>query len=191
MKKFLLIFILSVFTLSCTSAQQQQVSQYPAAAEITFTFTRQTRSASNQYAVWIENAQGQHVKTLYATRWTAAGGFRSRPSSIPIWVKIFNLINASRDQIDAVSSPTPRTGTVTYTWDGTDARGVLAANGSYVLVLEGTLRWENQVLYRAPFSLGQLTSGQSASTPHVSVQYTGDSTAERSMIGGVVVKVMR
>jgi len=186
MKKLFFILILSALVLSCTSAQQQQVSKHPAAAEITFTFTRQSGSASNQYAVWIENAQGQHVKTLYATRWTAAGGYRSRPSSIPIWVSIFNLANASRDQVDAVSGVTPGTNTVTYTWDGTDSRGALVTNGDYTLVLEGTLRWENQVLYRAPFRLGQ-----GASTPQVSVQYTGDSAAERGMIGGVTVKVHR
>ena len=184
MKKLFFILALATLVLSCTSAQQQ--SSRPAAAEITFTFTRQTGSASNQYAVWIENAQGQHVKTIYATRWTAAGGYRSRPSSIPVWVRIFNPANAGSDQIDAVSGATPRTGTVTYTWDGTDSRGVPVTNGDYTLVLEGTLRWENQVLYRAPLRLGQ-----GASTPQVSVQYTGDSAAERGMISDVVVKVMR
>jgi len=190
MKKLFFMLILAVLVLSCAAAQQQQ---RPAAAEISFTFTRQTGSASNQYAIWIENAQGQHVKTLYATRWTANGGYRTRPASIPIWVRIFNLANMGRDQIDAVSGATPRTGTVTYTWDGnysaasgTGSNGAPVPNGDYVLVLEGTLRWENQVLYRAPFRLGQ-----GASTPQVSVQYTGNSTEERGMISDVVVRVFR
>ncbi|MCL2215189.1 MAG: DUF2271 domain-containing protein [Treponema sp.] len=179
MKKIIFIFILTALVISYASAQQT-------AAEITFTFTRQSGSASNQYAVWIENAQGQLVKTLYATRWTANGGYRSRPSSIPVWVKLSDLANMSRSQIDAVSSATPRTGTVTYAWDGTDSRGAAVPQGNYVMVLEGTLRWENQVLYRAPFRLGQgMVSLQ------VSVEYQGDSTAERGMISDVRVRVLR
>ncbi|MDR0463714.1 MAG: DUF2271 domain-containing protein [Treponema sp.] len=179
MKKIIFISILTALVISYASAQQ-------AAAEITFTFTRQSGSASNQYAVWIENAQGQLVKTLYATRWTANGGYRSRPSSIPVWVRLSDLANMNRSQIDAVSSATPRTGTATYTWDGTDSRGAAVPAGNYVMVLEGTLRWENQVLYRAPFRLGQGTA-----SPQVSAEYQGDSTAERGMISNVRVRVLR
>ena len=179
MKKIFFISILTALVISYAGAQQ-------AAAEITFTFTRQSGSASNQYAVWVENAQGQLVKTIYATRWTANGGYRSRPSSIPVWVRISDLANMNRSQIDAVSSATPRTGTVTYTWDGTDSRGAAVPQGNYVMVLEGTLRWENQVLYRAPFRLGQ-----GAASPQVSAEYQGDSTAERGMISDVRVRVLR
>ena len=172
--------MLAVLVLSSAAAQQS------AAAEVTFTFTRQSGSASNQYAVWIENAQGQLVKTLYATRWTANGGYRTRPSSIPVWVRLSDLANMNRSQIDAVSSATPRTGTLTYSWDGTNSQGAAVPAGDYTLVLEGTLRWENQVIYRAPFRLGHGTA-----SPQVSVTYTGDSTAERGMISGVSVRVLR
>jgi len=177
MKKFVFTLIMTAFVISCAAAQ---------AAEITFTFTRQSGSASNQYAVWIENAQGQHIKTLFATRWTAAGGYRSRPTSIPTWVRQFNLANMDRNQIDAVSGATPRTGAVVYTWDGTDSRGAAAPAGDYVMFLEGTLRWENLVLYRAPFRMGQ-----GAAVPQVSVEYQGDSAAERGMIRDVRVRVFR
>ena len=177
MRKIFLIITLSTLVLSYVSAQQP-------AAEITFTFTRQSGSASNQYAVWIENAQGQLIKTLYTTRWTANGGYRSRPSSIPVWVRQSGLSNLTRNQVDAVSSATPRTGNVSYTWDGTNNQGAAVPAGDYTLILEGTLRWENQVLYRAPFRLGQ-----GAASPQVSVTYTGDSAAERGMIANVRVRV--
>ncbi|MDR0321986.1 MAG: DUF2271 domain-containing protein [Treponema sp.] len=181
MKRLLLISILMTLVLTSVAAQQST-----AAAELTLTFTRQSGSASNQYAVWIENAQGQHVKTLYATRWTANGGWSRRPTSIPIWVRQSGLSNLTREQVDAVSSATPRTGAVTYTWDGTDSRGTAVPAGNYTLIIEGTLRWENQVLYRAPIRLGQ-----GAATPQVSVEYAGESTAERSMISDVRVRVLR
>ncbi|MDR0502520.1 MAG: DUF2271 domain-containing protein [Treponema sp.] len=182
MKKIFLSFILMVFILANAAAQQ-------AAAEVTFTFTRQNGSASNQFAVWIENSQGQHVKTLYATRWTANGGFSRRPASIPLWVKQSGLSGLSKAQVDAVSAATPGTGALAYTWDGTDARGAPAPAGIYTLVIEGTLRWENQVYYRAPIRLG---GGPAAA--QVNAEYTAgdrDATAERSMIGNVKVRVLR
>jgi len=36
--------------------------------EVSFTFARQSGAASNQFAVWVEDAQGRYVRTLYATR---------------------------------------------------------------------------------------------------------------------------
>jgi hypothetical protein len=197
----LFIVFLTVFLLSCTPAQQsiRQPAQQAAAAEqsaaveLTFTFTRQTGPASNQYAVWIEDARGQHVKTLYAARWTANGGFNRRPTSIPLWVQRSGLANMPREQVNAVSGATPGTGVQTYTWDGTDAGGAVVPDGDYVLVLEGTLRWENQVYYRAPIALGKLAPDQTAAAAQVSVEYTGtrNTTAERAMISGVEVRVLR
>jgi len=179
MKKLLLVFILTALVLTSVAAQQT-------AAELTFTFTRQTGSASNQFAIWIEDAQGNLVKTLYATRWTANGGFSRRPSSIPMWVSKSNLANTAKAQVDAISGATPGTGSLTYTWDGTDSKGAVVPNGNYILVLEGTLRWENQVYYRAPIALGQ-----GAARSEVKVEYTNDAAPEKGMFSGVGVRVLR
>jgi len=181
MKKLLLVLLLTSFALAGVYAQS--------AAEISFTFTRQAGSASNQFAVWIEDANGQHVKTLYATRWTATGGYSRRPTSIPLWVKQSGLSGLTRAQVDAISGATPAAGTLTYTWDGTNARGAAVPAGEYVLILEATLRWENQAYYRAPIRLGQ-----GAASPQVNVEYTTgerDSTAERAMISNVRVRTLR
>ena len=182
MKRISFIFILLVFILSCAAAQQTPQQ----AAEITFTFTRQTGSASNQFAVWIENAQGQYVKTLYATKYTANGGWKRRAASIPVWVKKSGLSDMTSAQVDALTGATPRTGNLTYTWDGTDSKGAAVPAGEYVIFLEATLRWENQVLYRAPIRLGQ-----GPASPEVGVEYTGDPGAERIMIGDVKVRTLR
>ena len=186
-----LYFFVILTTLVLTNAASQQSASMPSAsmpaAELSFSFTRQSGSASNQFAAWIEDSQGKHVKTLYATRWTANGGWSRRPSSIPVWVKQSNLSQMPRAQVDAVSAATPRTGALTYTWDGTDSQGTAVPPGNYTLILEGTLRWENQVYYRAPIRLGQ-----GAATPQVSVEYTGDgAAAERVMIGNVRVRALR
>ena len=176
---YLFLILLMVFGLTNMAAQQPAV-------EISFLFLRQSGSASNQYAIWIEDAQGQFVKTLYATRWTANGGWNRRPTSIPVWVKQFDLANTPKAQVDAVSGATPRTGVMTYTWDGTDSRGASVPAGNYTLILEGTLRWENQVYYRAPIRLGQ-----SAADAEVSVEYVGDPGADRAMIDNVKVRTFR
>jgi len=180
MKKFFIFFaLLMVLFLSCAAAQQ-------AAAELTFSFMRLSGSASNQYAVWIEDAVGQYIKTLYATRYTANGGWRNRPTSIPIWVRISGLLNMTSAQVNAITGATPRTGSLTYTWDGTDSKGAAVPNGDYVIKLEGTLRWENQVLYSA-----QIRLGRGSAAPQVSVSYTGDAGADRAMIDNVRVRTLR
>ena len=177
MKKVFIGLLLLIFGISSVVAQQQAV-------EISFDYTRLSGRASNQFAVWVENAQGQYVKTLYATRWTARGGWSRRPTSIPIWVRRAGLSELTRAQIDAISGATPRTGVLVFVWDGTDRRGVAVPSGDYVIFLEGTLRWENQVLFSAPIRLGQ-----GPSTPAVTVAYTGDAGDDRAMIRNVRVTV--
>jgi len=187
MKKSAFFVILTVLVLTGVSAQQTaQNTQSAAVLEVTFTYTRQSGSASNQFAAWIEDTQGKYIKTLYVTKWTSNGGFSKRPATIPMWVRKADPSKLTKPQIDAISSATPQTGTVTCTWDGTDSKGAALPTGDYVLVVEGTLRWENQVYYRAPISLGKGTM-----TPKVNVEYAGDSTAERAMIKDVKVRVLR
>ena len=164
-----------------------QPSSQEAAAELSFTFTRQSGHASNQFAVWIEDAQGNYVKTIYAARYTANGGWKRRETSIPVWVRKSGLSGMDKTQIDALTGATPGSGTLTYSWDGTDSSGAVLPAGGYVICLEGTLRWESQVMYRAPVSIGQ---GPSAA--QVGVEYTGTPPAdERSMIEDVAVRALR
>jgi hypothetical protein len=183
MKRLVFLVLLTAFVLSWVAAQQ---SPQQAAAEITFSFTRLSGRATNQFAVWIEDAQGKYIQTLYATRYTANGGWKQRETSIPVWVKKSGLSDMTKSQIDAFTGATPRAGTLTYTWNGTDSKGAVVPAGEYIIYLEGTLRWENQVICRAPFRLGQ-----GAATPQVSIEYKGDSTEDRAMIGDVKVRVLR
>jgi hypothetical protein len=179
--KRLIFSVIFFAVLSFEGAVAQQ-----AAAELSFTFTMQSGAASNQFAVWIEDSQGRYVKTLYATRYTANGGWRQRPTSIPVWVAKSGLAGLTRTQIDAVTGATPRAGRLTYTWDGTDSRGTALPPGSYAICLEGTLRWENQVMYRA-----QILLGSGPAMPTVEAVYTGEGTAERGMISAVTVRTLR
>jgi hypothetical protein len=187
MKKHLFILLLLFTILACTVAQDKTAQTgSQAAAELSFTYTRLSGSASNQFAVWVEDEQGKFIKTLYATKYTASGGWKRRETSIPVWVKKSGLANLTSAQVDAITGATPKTGTLVYTWDGTDSSGKAVSTGNYVLFLEGTLRWENQVLYRAPISLGKEIMSWA-----VSAEYKGDAGADRAMISDVKVKTLR
>ena len=177
--------------MSCTGTRQtvqtaQTVRPEDAAAELTFTFTRQSGHATNQFAVWIEDSNGGYIKTIYATRFTADGGWKRRPDSISAWVKQSGVSGMTKEQVDSVSGATPGTGTQSFLWDGTDSSGAPVPPGDYVFVLEGTLRWANRVIYRAPIRIG---SGAAAA--EVRAEYSGDSDAERSMIDNVKAQVYR
>ena len=121
---------------------------------VTFDYARQSGSASNQHAVWIEDLDGNVVRTLYASRWTASGGYRTRPDSIALWAQRAGLANMASAEVDALSGATPGSGPLTYAWDLTDADGNTVPPGDYAFFVEGTLRWRNFVLYSGVITLG-------------------------------------
>jgi len=128
----------------------------PASGEVTisFEYTRQSGPASNQHAVWIEDMDGKLIKSLFASRWTADGGYRTRPDSIALWAERAGLKNMSETEVDAVSGATPSSGLQTYIWDLTDISGETVPTGDYMFFVEGTLRWKSFVLYSGIITLG-------------------------------------
>ena len=178
--KVFIAAIVSVVSMITIGAQSQKAPS--GSVEISFSYKKKFGFASNQFAVWIEDAKGKYVRSLYATSFTADGGYKRRPNSLPLWVKQSNLAGLSKDQIDAISGATPRAGMLTYRWDGTDAKGAAVTAGEYRLILEATLRNENAVIYSVPVKLG--ASGEVKPEP----KYLGNSTDDRNMISDVVVK---
>ena len=171
---------------SCTNLRSNPAEPQPT-AELTFSLLRQTGSGSNQFAVWVENSEGSYVTTLFATNFTASGGWQRRATSLPLWVKQSGISEMDAAQTDAFTGATPDSGSLTYRWDGTDSRGVAIPAGNYVLFLEGTLRGENQVVYRAPIQIGRGTV-----EAQVNVEYIGTPPgSEREMISNVSVRVLR
>jgi hypothetical protein len=135
-------------------AQQQDVVTESAVTDtlsgeviIVFNYEKQSGSASNQFAVWIEDMKGNLIKTLYATRFTANGGYKNRPDSIALWVEKSGLASMSKSEVDAISSATPKAGELSYAWDLTDTNGEIVSTGEYKFFVEGTLRWKNRVYY--------------------------------------------
>ena len=137
-------------------SEQPDDSKTAASGEvvITFDYARQSGSASNQFAVWIENMDGQLIKSLYATQWTARGGYAGRPDSIALWVEKSGLASMPQSEVDAVAGATPRAGTLAYVWDLTDTNGNTVSPGKYKFIVEGTLRWRNHVIYSGMINVG-------------------------------------
>jgi hypothetical protein len=138
-----------------------------------YTLHRIPRRASNQLAVWIEDAKGTHVRTLFATNFMARRlGFRLRPQCCPEWVRASGLDRLSPDEIDAVSGATQQPGAISLTWDCRTAGGDPVPPGAYFYKVEGNIYYDQRVLWTGSIKVGSLPS-RSAATP----QYLPDASA--------------
>jgi hypothetical protein len=184
-----------------TASRQPDNSVEPDAPEavsgevvITFDYERQSGSASNQFATWIEDMDGNYINTLYATQWTAKGGYKNRPDSIALWVEKSGIKAMPDYYVDAISGATPKSsGSQSYTWDLKDINGDMVTPGEYKFFVVGTLRWKNYVLYSGAIEIGDAPVTVQAGAEYVyeasdrQAALTGDSP-EIKMIGAVTAR---
>ena len=159
---------------------QEKTAQFFGEVKVSFVYLRQTGMASNQFAVWIEDDTGTFIKTLYATRFTAKGGWQNRPESIPTWVEAAQPDSLSNGQIDSITGATPQAGDLTYLWDCKDSNGNLVPAGEYRYCVEGSVRWKSRVLYT-----GTITVGGPAQQSTAEREAYGDDEEEWNMITNV------
>jgi hypothetical protein len=153
---------------------------------IAYTLHRIPKMASNQLAVWIEDAEGRFVRTLFATDFMARRrGFLKRPQVCPEWVRAADLGQLDPKAIDAVSGATQKPGPVTLVWDCTAADGRPVAPGPYLFKVEGNLFWEKRVLWT-----GRIEVGTAASESAAAVQYLPDASSaqEGVLVEGVTAR---
>jgi len=175
-----------------TDEEQPALTELSGELVISFDYVRQSGAASNQHAVWIEDMHGNIIRTLYASRWTADGGYVTRPDSIFVWIGRTDRANMTSAEVDAVSGATPGSGALSYIWDLTDTDGDIIPPGEYMVFVEGTLRWKNYVLYSAVITLGASPATVEADAVF---HYEGDGryaaltadSRENDMIGPVTV----
>ena len=156
---------------------------------VSFDFTRMSTHASNQFAVWVEDADGNMVRTLFVPDFTAARrGYRMREDAVPSWVGAANPDAMNDQEIDAISSATPRAGSQQYTWDMTDAKGNPVPDGVYKIMVEGTLYWSSTVLYTAELDTAMTAAGE---LPVTERRSEPDNRENEGMIHSVHVTVMK
>jgi len=124
---------------------------------ISYTLSRLTRIASNQYAIWIEDEKGSFIRTLFATKFVAKkAGWKIRPQTVPTWIKAASVANLPQKEVDAISSATPRSGSYKIDWDLRDSKGRLVAPGKYRYLVDGNISWEKKVLWSGTIAIGNL-----------------------------------
>lgn len=132
-----------------------QESEGAGLLNVKLNFKRSGTIASNQYAIWIEDAEGKLVKTLYVSDFTANGGYARRKDCVPTWVAKARPSQMPEAVLDAVSGATPRSnGVQTYSWNGKDEAGQLVETGKYHVYVEGTLYWSGTVLFSGVIDWG-------------------------------------
>lgn len=122
--------------------------------EISYFLHLQPRMASNQFAVWIEDSKGNYIDTVFATDYTARGGYEQRPVSLQEWRESANWDQTAPGYVDAVSGATPLSGKHTSVWNCTDEQGLMVAPGRYIYKMEGNIFWENRVVWTGEIELG-------------------------------------
>ena len=190
MKKIIsLLFVCTVSTLLASCASK------PGTVELSFNYTKQAGPGSNQYAVWIEDAAGKVVKTLFVTEFTSKGrsrdgskparGYTYRTSCMPTWVKHVGAESLTDEQMDAFTGATPaQSGVQTFTRDFTDQAGKPVAKGTYRVYLEATYNGNSVVTYT-----GTVTSGQKPGELKLDKSYMEESEDRKDMISDVTAKV--
>lgn len=167
-----------------SDVQNQSISE----VIISFDYQRGTTIASNQAAVWIENTEGELVKTLYVSDFTAARrGYENRDMALSEWVKTAVPSDMTDDEIDAVSSATLGAGSHSFSWDMTDENGERVPDGVYTVKVEGTLYWESNILFSSQVDIGSPISGELAVTENRSEP---DTQENADMIDNVRIYVM-
>ena len=116
--------------------------------EVVFDYKAMSGFASNQFALWVENDNGDVVKTLFVTDFTGIKrGYKKREQSLNNWVAIAKPNEMSDTEIDAISGATPKSGPQHFIWDLTDSQGKKVPAGKYFVKLEGTLYAGSNVVY--------------------------------------------
>ena len=146
----ILLCLTALMLAAGTAFAEGTSSEDAAGIEISFAYQRGTTIASNQLAVWAEDADGTVVKTLLVTDFTAGRrGYRNRTMSLPVWVAAADPESMTDEEIDMVSGATPGQGELVYVWDFTNQSGERVPDGIYMVHVEGTFYWESDVLYTA------------------------------------------
>ena len=167
MKQIYLILsaiLISIFANSHIVAQEKNVT-------ISYTWNKIQSHGSNQIAIWIEDVNGNYLTTLYATHFTADGGYSKRPISLSEWTTKFGIQNRTKAEVDAISGATPKAGKQTLVWNCKDQSNNAVPVGTYVVRMEANIHNADKMFFKGEIKIGgnnQTTTGEiTYSTPEL------------------------
>ncbi|AJA48443.1 hypothetical protein CPAST_c23730 [Clostridium pasteurianum DSM 525 = ATCC 6013] len=141
--------------------------QSPGSVKIKYNLSYIRKLASNQVAVWIEDSNGNYIRSIYASNYTASGGYKQRSEALTEWIKKSKWENASKSEIDTVSSATQSPGNITLIWDCKDTKGSAVKPGKYVYKIEGNIYWGSRVLYSGEIEVGNSENDSTAKANYI------------------------
>jgi len=102
-----------------------------------------------QTAVWVENADGEFVKTIYVSGFSAYA--KERQVNLPVWAKSSEFAD-----VDAVTGASIDLGQHIYIWDLSDYAGEKVRSGEYKVLVEVSY-WPSMQYERveAPVKIGK------------------------------------
>ena len=102
-----------------------------------------------QTAVWVEDAEGEFVKTIYVSGFS--GYAKEKQINLPVWAKSSEFVD-----VDAVTGASINLGHHVYVWDVTDHKGVKVKQGQYKVLVEVSY-WPSMQYQRveAPVEIGK------------------------------------
>ncbi len=159
----------------------QEVTPIAGTIEVSFVFgSPEGVQPSYQTALWLQDAKGQYIKSLFVSEYLAYGGFND-PTICPDWIKVANWDKATEADYEAVSRPTPPVGQNTLNIN-LQGKGIVA--GRYEYLLEVHLVEKFNILCR-----GQIDIGNQASESKPEITYSPEKhPAAESVISSVLIK---
>lgn len=127
MKKTFLIYLLLSFVMAGYTQTVGELS-----VSVSTSDTGGNYKPRNVMAIWVENSDGDFIKTLLAYA-------DKRKGYLTHWKNVTTNAGTAYNKVDAVSGATKSShGTRTCTWDGTNFSGDTVDDGTYTLCLELT-----------------------------------------------------
>ena len=112
--------------------------------------------ASNQFAIWIEDENGNHVKTLFVTKFTVKKGYKSRPDALSNWIKLFKIQEKEKKVVDSITNATPKSDKeIEIIWNLEDEKGEKVSPGKYFYKAESTLYWKEVSINKGVIIIGE------------------------------------
>ncbi|MBN1838138.1 MAG: DUF2271 domain-containing protein [Spirochaetales bacterium] len=149
------ILSLGLALLACASTIGAQPAEAAGRVTITYTLNRLSRIASNQLAIWIEDANGRFLRTLMVTDFAGRdAGWKRRPQTLVRWRQAAEMVALAQREIDAVSAATPPSGTHSVDWDLRDRDGRAVPQGTYRYRIDGNISWDTTVMWTGTIEVG-------------------------------------
>ncbi len=128
------------------------VPAVPVAGRLQLSYLVTSDDASRFTAVWLENEDGELVKTLFVSNELAQGAFTVEGDICPDWIRKAHWEKASQAEVDAVSGPTPTVGSGSLSFDLTKL-GIPA--GIYFFCMQIHIHDNYNILYKGEIRLGE------------------------------------